>query len=544
MARTRERHAEIRGRLDAGESLSAISRVTGLDRKTVQRFARAGSADELLGKATSRESRLDEFKPYICQRWNHGVTDAAALHAELQERGWAGSVQTVRRYVRPFRQAAAAPGPAPAVPKTRQITRWLLTRPDHLQADEQAQLAAIRARCPHIDALAGHVTAFAEMMTARTGSRDLEAWLTAVEADDQAGLRSLATGIRNDQQAVTNGLTLHWNSGRVEGTVNIQDQDDQAPDVRSRRLRPAPQTRHLAPCVTGSQNSRQSPEIGDPSVEVWVGDLETVVDAVGLERFALLGVSQGAAIAVAYAARHPDRVCGLVLYGGYARGRRFRGEGEEEDAIVSAIRAGWTAPNPAFRRMFSMLFLPNGTPEQMAWYEDLLRRSTTAGAAARLYRARGGVNVSELAPQVRARTLVMHARDDRVVPVEESRLLAALIPDAHFVLLESANHILLEQEPAWDVFRSEIEAFLGTDMQPSPPIAVAHLSGRELEVLELVSEGLTNEAIADRLCLSARTVERHLTNIYAKLHVSGKAGRAAAAALFVQLHQPPRFSAR
>ena len=220
VARTRERYAEIRGRLDAGESLSAISRVTGLDRKTVQRFARAGSADELLGKATSRESRLDEFKPYICQRWNHGVTDAAALHAELQERGWAGSVQTVRRYVRPFRQAAAAPDPAPAVPKTRQITRWLLTRPDHLQADEQAQLAAIRARCPHIDALAGHVTAFAEMMTARTGSRDLEAWLAAVEADDQAGLRSLAAGIRNDQQAVTNGLTLHWNSGRVEGTVN------------------------------------------------------------------------------------------------------------------------------------------------------------------------------------------------------------------------------------------------------------------------------------------------------------------------------------
>jgi transposase len=220
VARTRERYAEIRGRLDAGESLSAISRVTGLDRKTVQRFARAGSADELLGKATSRESRLDEFKPYICQRWNQGVTDAAALHAELQERGWAGSVQTVRRYVRPFRQAAAAPGLAPAVPKTRQITRWLLTRPDHLQPGEQAQLAAIRARCPHIDVLAGHVTAFAEMMTARTGSRDLEAWLAAVEADDQAGLRSLAAGIRNDQQAVTNGLTLHWNSGRVEGTVN------------------------------------------------------------------------------------------------------------------------------------------------------------------------------------------------------------------------------------------------------------------------------------------------------------------------------------
>jgi len=218
--RTRERYAEIRGRLDAGESLSAISRVTGLDRKTVQRFARAGSIDELLGKATSRESKLDEFTPYLHQRWNEGVTDAAALHAELQQRGWAGSEQTVRRYVRPFRQALTAPGPAPAVPKTRQITRWLLTRPDHLKAHEQAQLEAIRARCPHIDALAGHVTAFAEMMTARTGSRDLEAWLTAVEADDQAGLRSFTIGIRHDMQAVINGLTLHWNSGRVEGTVN------------------------------------------------------------------------------------------------------------------------------------------------------------------------------------------------------------------------------------------------------------------------------------------------------------------------------------
>jgi len=220
VTRTRERYTEIRARLDAGESLSAISRVTGLDRQTVQRFARAGSIDELLVKATSRESKLDQFKPYLHQRWNEGVTDAAALHAELKQRGWAGSEQTVRRYVRPFRQALAAPDPAPAVPKTRQITRWLLTRPDHLKADEQAQLQAIRARCPHIDALAGRVTAFAEMMTARTGSRDLESWLAAVEADDQAGLRSFAAGIRNDQQAVINGLTLHWSSGRVEGTVN------------------------------------------------------------------------------------------------------------------------------------------------------------------------------------------------------------------------------------------------------------------------------------------------------------------------------------
>ena len=284
--------------------------------------------------------------------------------------------------------------------------------------------------------------------------------------------------------------------------------------------------------------------IGDPSVEVWVADLETVIDTVGLQRFALLGVSQGAAIAVAYAARHPDRVSDLVLYGGYARGRRFRGQDDVEDAIVAAIRAGWTASDPAFRKVFSALFLPDGTPEQMAWYEDLLRRSTTADTATRLFRARGRVNVCELAPQVRARSLIMHARDDRVVPVEEGRLLAALIPDAHFVLLESANHILLEDEPAWGMFLSELESFLGAATEPGAPIAAGRLSTRELEVLELVSQGLTNEAIAGRLGLSARTVERHLTNIYGKLNVSGKVGRAAAAALFVQLHQRPRFSSR
>jgi pimeloyl-ACP methyl ester carboxylesterase/DNA-binding CsgD family transcriptional regulator len=280
-------------------------------------------------------------------------------------------------------------------------------------------------------------------------------------------------------------------------------------------------------------------EPGELSVDTWVADLETVVDAAGLSRFALLGISQGAAIALAYAARHPERITHLVLYGGYARGRKFRrpDERRQEEALISAIRAGWDEPDPTFRRVFSMLFLPDGTPEQMAWYDDLLRRSTSPETAARLYDARGNVNVVEIAPQVRVKTLVVHARDDRVVPVEEGRLVAALVPGAQLILLDSANHILLADEPAWAGFLSQLHAFLGTERTPALPLI--DLSPRELEVLELVAAGLTNAAIAGRLSLSVRTVERHLSNVYAKLQVSGKAGRAAAAARFSRLHDVP-----
>ena len=276
------------------------------------------------------------------------------------------------------------------------------------------------------------------------------------------------------------------------------------------------------------------PAAGEPSVETWVGDLEAVVHAAGLERFALLGVSQGAAIAVEYAARHSKRISNLVLYGGYARGRLLRGQREQEDALVAAIRAGWASDDPAFRRLFSMLFLPNGTPAQMAWYDELLRSTTSAEQAVRLFRARGAVDVVSSAPRVDARTLVIHARGDRVVPVEEGRLLAALIPGARLVVLDSANHILLADEPAWEEFVSTLDEFLGTSEFSAPAAGLDDLSPRELDVLELVAGGLTNEGIAERLSLSVRTVERHLSNVYAKLRLSGKAARASAAVSFIK----------
>jgi transposase len=230
VSRTLDRHAAVHELLQAGRSRREAAEILGLSRNTVNRFASAAGPAALLVKATGRESRLDPFKPWINRRWNEGLTSAAALHAEMTAtQGWTGSVQAVERYVRQFRaadgrtRAGRSPRPAPAAPpapKTRHVTRWLLTRPDHLDPDDQARLTAVKASCPHLDALAGHVRSFAEMMTRRQGLLALEDWLTRVEADDQPQLRSFANGIRRDQQAVTAGLALHYSSAAMEGNVN------------------------------------------------------------------------------------------------------------------------------------------------------------------------------------------------------------------------------------------------------------------------------------------------------------------------------------
>jgi DNA-binding CsgD family transcriptional regulator len=188
--------------------------------------------------------------------------------------------------------------------------------------------------------------------------------------------------------------------------------------------------------------------------------------------------------------------------------------------------------------VFTSLFIPDASPEQMAWFDELQRVTADPETAVRIRHARNHDDVSDEATRVACPTLVIHARDDVLVPFAEGRLLATLIPGARFVALESRNLTLLADEPAWTQFRAELRNFLGPAEVPTPA-ALPELSTRELEVLASVAEGLNNEEVAARLYLSVRTAERHLSNIYAKLRVSGKAARAAAAACYSRSREPP-----
>ncbi len=208
-------------------------------------------------------------------------------------------------------------------------------------------------------------------------------------------------------------------------------------------------------------------EAGDISLDAFVRDLEAVVDAMKLERFALFAMSQGCAAAIAFAVRHPDRVSRMVLHGGYARGWRKRGipgEAERREALVTLTRGGWTLDNPAFHQVFTSLYMPDGTPEQMQSWNELQRTCVSPESAARLQQACGDIDVSSLLLQVHVPTLVLHSRGDAVVPFECGRELAMAIPDARFVPLDSRNHVILDHEPAWDRFRSEIEEFLSAEV--------------------------------------------------------------------------------
>jgi pimeloyl-ACP methyl ester carboxylesterase/DNA-binding CsgD family transcriptional regulator len=262
---------------------------------------------------------------------------------------------------------------------------------------------------------------------------------------------------------------------------------------------------------------------GDFSFSRWAGDLQAVADAALPQgAFPLLGVSQGVATSIIYAVKHPERVSQLLLYGGYARGWSHRDDsaGKREYEAIVALSDGWGKDNPAFRQVFTSRFIPGATSEQMVWFNELCKRTCSPAIAARLLRARADVDVLDLLGKVRTPTLVIHAREDAVVPVVCGREIASLIPGAEFVELDSRNHILLEGEPAWERFCAAVLDFMGIDHPGGGgQRAFDSLTARERGILALLAEGLSNADIADRLGLSEKTVRNHVSSVFDKLGV-------------------------
>lgn len=269
-------------------------------------------------------------------------------------------------------------------------------------------------------------------------------------------------------------------------------------------------------------------DVDDYSYERWPDDFEAVVEAAQPNKpFTALGTSQGGIAAISYAVRFPENVSHLILCGAYARGW---GERDDSDgaqqyrAIVQLTRLGWGQENPVFRQLFTSRFVPEGTPEQLDWFNDLCAKTTRPDIAARLLEERTRANALEYLSKVNVPTLVLHASDDAVVPISEGRLLAARIPNARFVQLESKNHVLLEHEPAWERFKEEVLQFTGiaaAEDEEDPIFAV--LSPREREILGHLAEGCTNSQIGGKLFISEKTVRNHITHIFEKLNVNSRA---------------------
>jgi pimeloyl-ACP methyl ester carboxylesterase/DNA-binding CsgD family transcriptional regulator len=270
-------------------------------------------------------------------------------------------------------------------------------------------------------------------------------------------------------------------------------------------------------------------DVMDFSLDAWVADLEAVVDAAGLRRFPLVGLCQGGVVAIAYAARHPDRVSRLILYSAYPHGAYVEGAAErlakQARTLSQMIEIGWGREAAAFREVFANLLMPDGGKEQLKWIGELQRRSASPDTACRLWNAFHAFDIRAEAAKVNVPTLVFHVRGDAMVPFEAGRQVAATIPNARFVPLESKNHILLPHEKAWSVLRKELNDFLNAD----EPIGTASdgelsdLTKREKDLLDCIARGLTNVEIAHRLRISEKTVRNHISSIFSKLGVEHRA---------------------
>ena len=258
-------------------------------------------------------------------------------------------------------------------------------------------------------------------------------------------------------------------------------------------------------------------------------DLEAVVDAAGLTRFILLGCCQGSGLAIAYAARHPERVSHLILYGAFARGRLKRYPSlqdiDEAETMLKLVELGWGRDNRAFRQVYTTIFIPDSRPEQFIWFTDLQRMSTSPENAVGLIRGFNAMDVSHLLADIRSPALVLHARNDGRVPFAEGQLVASSIPNAEFVPLDSRNHILLEHQPAWRQFFVEIARFVHGRgvLADGVEVEFMELTAREREVLDLIASGLDNAQIASNLSVAQKTVRNHINSIFSKLGTPNRA---------------------
>jgi pimeloyl-ACP methyl ester carboxylesterase/DNA-binding CsgD family transcriptional regulator len=275
--------------------------------------------------------------------------------------------------------------------------------------------------------------------------------------------------------------------------------------------------------------------VDDLSFDAWVRDLEAVVEALQLQHFVLLGISQGGAVAIEYTARHPETVEKLLLYGAYSRGFLKRGGPvEEHEARVTLTRHGWGSDDPTYRQIFTSGCMPDATAEQAQWFNELQRVSTSPENAAKVQITISNIDVLDRVPEISVPTLVLHAVNDRRVPYEQGRQISSLIPGAKLVGLESNNHLLIESEPAWRTCQAAVREFLGAgpvasaEAAADAPIAPPDgLTPREIEVLRLIAIGRSNQEIASELVISFNTVTNHVKNILGK---TGCANRTEAAA--------------
>jgi len=267
------------------------------------------------------------------------------------------------------------------------------------------------------------------------------------------------------------------------------------------------------------------------SSEKLAEDFEAVVRASRVDCFALFAMAGGARTVMPYVVNHPDRVTRLVLYGtspsGPLTGRALPEQIEDVQVLFKAMERGWPQEIPGYGTFFADLHIPDATPVQSRSYNELLRLTTSPANAVRLLRTLAETDMRDLLPQVRCPTMVMHSRQSIGLRFDDGREVAALVPNARFVPLESRHHILLESEPAWPQFIAEIEAFLSTS-EKAIESSIDDLTSRERHILEFVAQGLTNSQVSGRLAISEKTVRNHVSAILSKL---GAASRAQAVAM-------------